>query len=68
ASNSPDLDAKIRFVPPILLDNIAVQLGDWSGYHLLAQYLTDEKVFILKISLWGHSYKNCLFKQQWLIR
>jgi hypothetical protein len=37
ASNSPDLDAKIRFVPPILLDNIAVQLGDWSGYHLLAQ-------------------------------
>jgi transposase len=37
-ANSPDLDAKIRFVPPILLDNIAVQLGDWSGYHLLAQY------------------------------
>jgi len=35
---SPDLDAKIRFVPPILLDNIAVQLGDWSGYHLLAQH------------------------------
>jgi len=35
---SPDLDAKIRFVPPILLDNIAVQLGDWSGYHLLASH------------------------------
>ncbi len=44
ASNSPDLDAKIRFVPPILLDNIAVQLGDWSGYHLLAQYLFISKV------------------------
>jgi len=38
-ATSPDLDARIRFVPPILLDNIAVQLGDWSGYHLLAQYL-----------------------------
>lgn len=36
---SPDLDAKIRFVPPILLDNIAVQLGDWSGYYLLASHL-----------------------------
>ena len=35
---SPDLDAKIRFVPPILLDNIAVQLGDWSGYYLLASH------------------------------
>jgi len=40
---SPDLDAKIRFVPPILLDNIAVQLGDWSGYHLLAQHLDTVK-------------------------
>jgi len=33
------LDAKIKFVPPILLDKIAVQLGDWSGYHLLAHHL-----------------------------
>jgi len=44
-ANSPDLDAKIRFVPPILLDNIAVQLGDWSGYHLLAQYQKDRRKY-----------------------
>jgi transposase len=37
-ATAPDLDAKIRFVPPILLDDIAVQLGDWSGYHLLAHH------------------------------
>ena len=37
-SSSPNLDDKIRFVPPILLDNIAIQLGDWSGYHVLAQH------------------------------
>jgi len=34
------LDDKIRFVPPIFLDYLAVQLGDWSGYHLLASYPT----------------------------
>lgn len=32
------LDAKIRFVPPILLDIVAVHLGDWSGYHLMASH------------------------------
>jgi len=36
AKTAPDLDDKIRFVPPIFLDYLAVQLGDWSGYHLLA--------------------------------
>jgi len=44
-ATSPDLDAKIRFVPPILLDNIAVQLGDWSGYHLLAQHPSFHAAF-----------------------
>jgi len=39
AKTAPDLDDKIRFVPPIFLDYLAVQLGDWSGYHLLASYL-----------------------------
>jgi len=38
AKTAPDLDDKIRFVPPIFLDYLAVQLGDWSGYHLLASY------------------------------
>lgn len=40
-SSTPDLDAKISFVPPILLDNLAVQLGDWSGYHLMASHLSS---------------------------
>jgi transposase-like protein len=34
----PHLDARIKFVPPLILDNISVDLGDWSGYHLLAQH------------------------------
>lgn len=34
----PHLDARIKFVPPLILDNISVDLGDWSGYHLLAHH------------------------------
>jgi len=34
----PDIDDRIRIVPPLFLDNISVDLGPWSGYHLLAQY------------------------------
>lgn len=33
----PNLDARIKYVPPLILDNISVELGDWSGYHVLAQ-------------------------------
>ena len=33
------LNDKIKFIPPLILDQIAVDLGDWSGYHLLAQNL-----------------------------
>ena len=32
------LDARIRFVPPIFLDYLSANLGDWSGYHVLAQH------------------------------
>ncbi len=35
----PTIDVRIRLVPPILLDRVAVELGPWSGYHVLAQYL-----------------------------
>ena len=35
----PDLDDKIRFVIPIMLDKVSVELGTWSGYHVLAQHL-----------------------------
>ena len=37
-SQLPDLDDKIRFVIPIMLDKVSVELGPWSGYHVLAQH------------------------------
>lgn len=37
SSQMPTLDGRIRIVPPLLLDNISVELAPWSGYHLLAQ-------------------------------
>jgi len=33
-----DIDDKIRFVVPIMLDDVSVRLGPWSGYHVLAQH------------------------------
>ena len=33
-----DIDDKIRFVIPIMLDKVAVELGSWSGYHVLTQH------------------------------
>ena len=38
-SQLPDIDDKIRFVIPIMLDKVSVQLGPWSGYNVLAQHL-----------------------------
>jgi transposase len=37
-SQLPDIDDKIRFTIPFLLDNVSVRLGPWSGYHVLAQH------------------------------
>ena len=37
----PHIDDNIRFVVPILLDNVSTALGPWSGYHVLAQYPTS---------------------------
>lgn len=34
----PDIDDKIRFVIPFMLDDVSVRLGPWSGYHVLAQH------------------------------
>lgn len=39
----PELDDGIRAPIPVLLDNIAVQLGPWSGYHVLAQHHPPER-------------------------
>ena len=35
---APQLDARIKYVPPLILDNLFVNLGDWDGYHVLAQH------------------------------
>jgi len=37
--HAPHIHESIRTPPPIMLDNVAVDLGPWSGYNLLAQYL-----------------------------
>lgn len=36
-SQLPEIDDNIRYPIPILLDKVSVQLGPWSGYHVLAQ-------------------------------
>ena len=33
-----NIDDTIKYVPPIFLDEVSVDLGPWSGYHVLAQY------------------------------
>lgn len=33
----PEINESIKFVQPFLLDNVAIQLGPWSGYNVLAQ-------------------------------
>jgi len=37
----PDIDDKMRFVIPIMLDKVSVELGPRSGYHVLAQHLVS---------------------------
>ena len=34
----PDIKDEIRYVVPIMLDKVAVELGPWSGYNVLAPY------------------------------
>lgn len=36
-SQMPDLDESIRYVVPVVLDDVSVKLGPWSGYNVLAQ-------------------------------
>jgi len=38
-SQHPDIDDTIRLTIPFILDDVSVQLGPWSGYHLLEQHL-----------------------------
>jgi len=34
----PEIDDNIRYVLPIILDDVSVKLGPWSGYNVLAQH------------------------------
>ena len=34
----PEIDDRIRFVRPVLLDEVSVRLGPWSGYNVLAHH------------------------------
>ena len=38
-SQLPEIDDRIRFIIPIMLDDVSVKLGPWSGYHVLAHHL-----------------------------
>ena len=42
-SLTPDLDDRIKLVIPIILDDVSVSLGPWSGYHVLAQHQGNGK-------------------------
>ncbi len=42
----PEVHENIRFTVPILLDKVAVALGPWSGYNVLAQHPTNWPLFI----------------------
>jgi len=44
----PDLDDNIRFVVPIMLDNVAVALGPWSGYYVCWRSTQDEGLYAVK--------------------
>jgi transposase-like protein len=50
----PDLDHNIRLVVPILLDEVAVALGPWSGYNVLAQNQI-QRTTVDDTSLAGHA-------------
>ena len=51
----PEVDDRIGYASPLLLDSVAVKLGPWSGYNVLAHH---QKIFIVtktcgKMSAWG---------------
>jgi len=49
----PEVDENIRFVVPILLDKVAVALGPWSGYNVLAQHRVPGGSTLLSVKLGG---------------
>jgi len=47
----PNIDDNIRFVVPIMLDNVSIQLGPWSGYQLLVQHRISSAGLTLQSSM-----------------
>ena len=41
----PEINDKIRYVQPIILDKVSVELGSWSGYNVLAHYHIINNLF-----------------------
>jgi hypothetical protein len=39
----PEIDDRIRYIQPFLLDSVAVKPGPWSGYNVLAHYQISVK-------------------------
>ena len=39
------IDDTMKYVPPIFLDEVSAELGAWSGYHVLAQYLKSRDAY-----------------------
>jgi transposase len=52
----PEVDSSIRFVIPIMLDKVSVQIGRWSGYNVLAQHPITHTDAVLKIYIMVISY------------
>jgi len=50
-SQMPDIDDRIRFVVPIMLEDVSVRLGSWSGYHVLAQHPLVQHFQLVKPAL-----------------
>ena len=62
----PEINDTIRYVQPFLLDSVAVKLGPWSGYNVLAQHQNRLRVKLYFDELdYSASEKNtettCLF-------
>lgn len=56
----PEIDDIIRYVQPIILDDVAVKLGPWSGYNVLAHYPIGilerlRRIDLLPYPTFGHS-------------
>ena len=52
----PEINDKIRYVQPIILDKVSVELGSWSGYNVLAHYLIKGIFTFCKKSIFSMAY------------